>query len=93
MTSEEYVKTLVIDSKEIKVGLDDYGQQYFIEWVDEDGNTRECGLGAYNFYYEENIYYMFDKRFKELKNAEFLRELTTEEIEELEKYYNTFEKD
>ena len=93
MKPEEYVKSFIIDGREIKLGIDDYGQCYFIEWVDEDGNTQEMGLGTYNFNYMEDIYYMFDKRYKELRRADFTRELSKKEIKELEKYYDMFNKE
>ena len=31
MKQEEYVKTIVVYGKMVNVGMDDYGQQYFIE--------------------------------------------------------------
>ena len=42
----------------INVGLDDYGQQYFLEYV-EDGVLKEAGCGAYNEHYMEEIEYLF----------------------------------
>ena len=45
MKPDEYIKTLNVGGKEIKLGLDDYGQCYFIEWVDDNGKTQETRLG------------------------------------------------
>lgn len=59
MTEEEYVKSLSINGHTIKLGIDDYGQQYFIEWEDFDGK-HEMGLGSYNLDYMTDILYMSD---------------------------------
>ena len=93
MKEDEYIKTFVIGGKEIKLGLDDYGQCYFIEWTDDLGNIQQTGLGTYNFHYMEDIYYLFDDRYKELCRIELRRELTDKEIKEMEKYYELFEKE
>ena len=79
MTREEFVENIVIGNKLISVGLDDYGQCYFIEWA-EDGKIKEESCGSYNFNYKGYIeerfgepiehccYYpnenMFDKNYK-----------------------------
>ena len=52
MKQEEYIKTIVVYGKMINVGMDDYGQQYFIEFVNSKGEIEEVGCGAYNFDYE-----------------------------------------
>lgn len=53
MKQEEYVKTIVVYGKMVNVGMDDYGQQYFIEYVNNSGELVETGCGAYNHNYEE----------------------------------------
>lgn len=93
MTSKEYIKTFNINGKEIKLGLDDYGQCYFIEWVDDLGNTRETGLGTYNFRYMEDIYYLFDPHYKELARKDMFGDLTDEGWDELNKYNKMFEEE
>lgn len=70
MKKEEYVKTLNICGKEIQLGLDDYGQCYFIEWIDDEGREQSTGLGTYNFHYLEDIYYLFDPEYKNLARKE-----------------------
>lgn len=65
MTNEEYIKTININGTEIKLGLDDYGQQYFIEW-EENGEKKETGLGAYNSSYIFDILYMFDPEYRRI---------------------------
>lgn len=37
MKKEEYIKTMNINGNSIDLGIDDYGQQYFVEWEDSDG--------------------------------------------------------
>jgi hypothetical protein len=53
MKQDEYVKTIVVYGKMVNVGMDDYGQQYFIEFVNENGELIEVGCGAYNFDIED----------------------------------------
>ena len=90
MTKEEYIKTLNISGHEIKLGLDDYGQCYFIEW-EENGKIRDMGLGTYNFHYMEEIYYMFDPVFKELAKKDLYgEEMTSEEQNKWLEYKNLF---
>lgn len=52
MKTSEYVRTMVIYGKMVNVGMDDYGQQYFIEFVNDKGELEELGCGAYNIDYE-----------------------------------------
>ena len=47
MKREEYIETLVINGHMINVGLDDYGQTYFLEYIDEDGDLLIDCVGAY----------------------------------------------
>ena len=53
MKTNEYVKTIVVYGKMVNVGIDDAGQQYFIEFVNANGELVEMGCGAYNFDYED----------------------------------------
>ena len=49
MKKDEFVKSGVYNKHMYNVGLDDYGQQYFIEFLDEEtGKLLEVGCGAYN---------------------------------------------
>ena len=92
MTENEYVKTLNICGTEVKLGLDDYGQCYFVEW-EEDGKTRETGLGTYNSNYMEAIYYMFDPRYKELSKRGLFGELTEKDWLEYCRYHDMFDEE
>ena len=62
MKQEEYVKTIVIYGKMINVGIDDYGQQFFLEYVDDNGELQEIGCGAYNSYIEDVAKTIIDSR-------------------------------
>ena len=77
MKKEEYIKTMNINGNSIDLGIDDYGQQYFVEWEDSEGK-HEMGLGAYNMNYMSDILYKFDPNFKQavkvLLNGESLDE-------------------
>ena len=53
MKQEEYVKTIIVYGKMVNIGMDDCGQQYFIEFVNDKGELEELGCGTYNFDYED----------------------------------------
>ena len=55
MKKSEYVKTIVLDGKMINIGLDDYGQCYFFEFVDQNGELKEMCCGTYCFDYMQEI--------------------------------------
>lgn len=59
MKQEEYVKTVVFRDRCIPVGLDDSGQTYFIEYVNEQGIFVEECCGPYNTDYQGYIEYKF----------------------------------
>lgn len=91
MTKEEYVKTFTVCGVKVDLGLDDYGQCYFIEWADENGEKQSAGLGTYNFNYMESIYSLFDKRYKELWRKWFYNEMSEEEKSEWKRYEEIFD--
>ena len=62
MKQDEYVKTIVVYGKMVNVGMDDYGQQYFIEFVNSKGELEEVGCGAYNFDIEDVAKSIIDHR-------------------------------
>ena len=44
MKQEEYVKTIIFRGRMINIGLDDEGQCYFIEYLNDKGELEEvCG--------------------------------------------------
>lgn len=58
MKAEEYIKTVVFNNRMINIGLDDYGQSYFIEYLDDEGNLKEesCyGYCSYEIYLEDRF--------------------------------------
>ena len=59
MKREEYIKTDVYNGHMYNVGVDDYGQQYFIEYADENGELAEECCGAYNENYMSAVEYLF----------------------------------
>ena len=86
MKKEEYIKTMSINGNSIDLGIDDYGQQYFIEWEDSDGK-HEMGLGAYNMNYMSDILYKFDPNYKRIVKDLLNGEALNKEDEERFKYY------
>lgn len=58
MKQEEYIKTIVYNGHMINLGNDDYGQIYFIEYLENGKLQTEC-VGAYITDYEDYIEYRF----------------------------------
>lgn len=91
MSKDEYIKTISVCGQKIDVGIDDYGQCYFIEWDDEDGHNEDC-LGAYNFNYVESIYARFDKEYKSLlRKVICKKEMTEDEVAKFKEYQKMFD--
>lgn len=59
MKPEEYVKTVMYNGYMINIGLDDDGQQYFLEYINDEGKLVEDGCGAYNTNYQKIIERLF----------------------------------
>jgi len=90
---EKYIETLHINGYDINLGIDDYGQCYFIEW-EEDGQKKDLGLGTYNFRYLEEIYYLFDPVYKILAIKDLKgEEMTPEEKKEWQQYKDSFDEE
>ena len=64
MTRDEFVENIVVGGKLISVGLDDYGQSYFFEYV-QDGELKTSSCGTYNSDYKLEIEYLFGDPEKE----------------------------
>ena len=58
MKTSEYIKTVVYKDKMINIGLDDAGQTFFIEYV-ENGELKEECVGPYCSEYEDYLDYRF----------------------------------
>lgn len=58
-----FIETLEICGKTISVYMDDYGQCYFLTWVDEYG-LHEESCGTYNTEYEEYARMKFDEEYR-----------------------------
>ena len=57
MKKEEFVESVFFNGKLINIGLDDAGQSYFIEYVNEHGDLNEESVGSYNTDYKGYIEY------------------------------------
>lgn len=88
MKTNEYVKTIVVYGKMVNVGMDDYGQQYFIEFLNDDGEIVEVGCGAYNHDYEDVAKWVIDhERYsQEFWGYETWKQMQKEREERLKKY-------
>ena len=62
MTKEEYIGTIELNNIKVDIGIDDYGQQYFFEFINEDGETESLGCGAYNLNFLAEIIYIVDEK-------------------------------
>lgn len=90
MKQEEYVTTIVVYGKMVNVGMDDYGQQYFIEFVNENGELIEVGCGAYNFDVEDVAKSIIDyeRHSREIWGDEEWEEMQKAKEERMKKYEN-----
>lgn len=59
MKRDEYIETLVVGKQMIPIGIDDAGQCYFYEYINENGELAEMSLGSYNMNYREDVEYIF----------------------------------
>lgn len=86
MTKDEYVTTFTINGKRADVGLDDYGQCYFLE-LEENGEKKEIGLGTYNAEFLEDVFFILDPVYRHLWTRVWTFNELTESEEEL---YNAY---
>ena len=66
MKDDEYVCTMYVDEFKdlmIHIGQDDYGQCYFVEFVEND-EVKSYGCGTYNFDYEDTAIFFLEKMIK-----------------------------
>ena len=59
MEKEEFIESIFFNGKLVNVGLDDAGQSYFIEYVNDRGELKEESVGSYNTNYKGYIEYVF----------------------------------
>lgn len=59
MKKDEYIETIVVGKQMIPIGIDDAGQCYFYEYINENGELAEMSLGSYNMNYKEDVEYVF----------------------------------
>lgn len=88
MKTNEYFKTIVVYGKMVNVGMDDPGQQYFLEYVNDNGELVEMGCGAYNFDYEEVAKWCIDTRraYIEFYGEEEVARMEKEREERMKRY-------
>ena len=59
MKREDYIESKVINGYLVNIGIDDYGQCYYFEFLNKEGKLEEVSCGTYNLDYMEEIdYYM-----------------------------------
>ena len=58
MKKEEFIESIVLNDKLINIGLDDNGQCYFVEWV-ENNKLHQESWGAYNLNYKDYVEFKF----------------------------------
>ena len=78
MTSDEYIKTIRVKDLDVDLGMDDYGQSYFIEWEDDEGR-HEMSVGSYNTDYLSTILHYCDPEYKRLWEKMLLGQLLTDQ--------------
>ena len=90
MKKSEYITTVTVCGQSVKVGLDDYGQCYFIEYK-KDGKTITESCGSYNTDYMDYIYARFDSEYRRLSLRALFGELSADEAVRLEEYRVSFQ--
>lgn len=51
----DYDKTLTFDGYSVDICIDDYGQCYYIDYIDENGEKKSWSCGTYNFDYINDV--------------------------------------
>ena len=90
MKGSEYVGTIIVKDIVVNIGIDDYGQCYFIEWIEEEDNksvVRQIGLGAYCTDFLESACSIFD--YKGVSISLYGKELWDKETELIKKRYES----
>lgn len=77
MKQDEYIKTIVYNDRMINIGINDAGQTYFIEYV-ENGYIKEECVGAYVMDYE---YYIEDRFGDPETNCQIYNDVVTTDTE------------
>ena len=62
MKKEDYVATNELNNPKIDIGNDDYSQQYFFEFINEDGEKESLGCGAYNLNFLDEVIFTIDRK-------------------------------
>lgn len=88
MKPQEYVNTIVVYGKMVNIGIDDYGQQYILEYVNDEGKIVLVECGAYNINYEDvaKSYIDYERYSQELWEYETWKQMNEEKEKRLKKY-------
>ena len=93
MTPDEYIRTLTINGKDIKLGFDDYGQCFFVEW-EEDGKVNSHSFGVFNSDYMYDLFYMFEPEYARIQDKLSQgRKLSEEESKACDGFENRIDKE
>lgn len=58
--AKNYFGSYICNKTLVNVYMDDYGQQYYFQFVDSNGELQERCCGAYQFDFETQIEYELD---------------------------------
>ena len=65
MRKEEYVESVKVGDIKVDIGIDDYGQCYFFEYLD-NGELKEVCCSPYNLLYMEEIASYFNVKVEDI---------------------------
>ena len=87
----ELVSIIKVKGKEVKLCIDDYGQCYFANYIDDDGKEQEIFFGTYCTEIMDELFYFIDSEFRDLFIKKSKGTLTKEEEERINLYYSQFD--
>ena len=88
---DELISIIKIKEKEVRVGVDDYGQCYFASYIDENGEEQEVSFGTYCTEFMEDLFFFADEEFRDLFIKKTKGELNEKDKERLNLYYSQFD--
>ena len=62
MKKEEYIGTIELNNTKIDIGIDDYGQQYFFEFINENGEKESLGGSTKKLNFLEEVIFTIDRK-------------------------------
>ena len=88
---DELISIIKIKEKEVRVGVDDYGQCYFASYIDENGEEQEVSFGTYCTEFMEDLFFFADEEFRNLFIKKTKGELNEKDKARLDLYYSQFD--